>query len=82
MINQLFSRLPPDRFVPASPLDRKLRGPYGCFQARSPEKTRHYYEKLRAENVIVSLRENRIRVSPYVYNNARDIDRLISVVAI
>lgn len=80
LIDQLFSRLPPDRFVAASPLDHKLRGPYGCFQARSPEKTQEYYDKLRSENVIVSLREGRIRVSPYVYNNERDIDRLISVV--
>jgi selenocysteine lyase/cysteine desulfurase len=82
LIDQLFSRLPPDRFVAASPLDRKLRGPYGCFQARTPDKTKEYYDKLRSENVIVSLREGRIRVSPYVYNNERDIDRLISVVTI
>ena len=80
LIDQLFSRLPPDRFVAASPLDRKLRGPYGCFQARSPEKTKEYYDKLRSENIVVSLREGRIRVSPYVYNNERDMDRLISVV--
>jgi selenocysteine lyase/cysteine desulfurase len=80
LIDQLFSRLPPDRFVAASPLDHQQRGPYGCFQARTPEKTKEFYDRLRAENVIVSLRENKIRVSPYVYNNERDIDRLISVV--
>jgi len=82
LIDLLFSRLPPDRFVVASPLDRKQRGPFGCFQARTPEKTKEFYDKLRNENVIVSLREGRVRVSPYVYNNERDIDRLLSVVTV
>jgi selenocysteine lyase/cysteine desulfurase len=80
LIEQLFARLPKDRCVPASPLDRAHRGPYGCFQARTPEKTKELYEKLRAENVITSLREGKIRVSPYLYNNERDIDRLVSVI--
>lgn len=80
LIELLFERLPKDRCVPASPLDRSKRVPYGCFVARTPEKTAALYEKLRGENVIVSLREGKIRVSPYVYNTERDIDRLISVV--
>lgn len=82
LIDLLFSRLPNDRFVVASPLERRQRGPYGCFRARTPEKTAEFYDKLRQENVITSLREGNIRVSPYVYNSERDIDRLISVVAI
>ena len=82
LIDLLFSRLPQDRFVVSSPLDHKQRGPYGCFEARTPEKTREFYDKLRKENVITSLRENKIRVSPYVFNNERDIDRLISVVTV
>ena len=82
LIDLLFSRLPPDRFVVASPLDHRQRGPYGCFQARTAEKTKEFYDKLRNENVIVSLREGRIRVSPYLYNTERDIDRLISVVTV
>jgi cysteine desulfurase/selenocysteine lyase len=80
LIGQLFERLPKDRCVPASPLDAAHRGPYGCFAARTPEKTAELYQKLRAENVIVSLREGNIRVSPHLYNTERDIDRLISVV--
>ena len=75
-----FARLPNDRCVPASPLDSSQRGPYGCFTARSPEKTVELYQKLRKENVIVSLRDGNIRVSPYLYNSERDIDRLISVI--
>jgi cysteine desulfurase/selenocysteine lyase len=80
LIDQLFERLPKDRCVPASPLDAAQRGPYACFGARTPEKTVALYEKLRKENIIVSLREGNIRVSPYLFNTERDIDRLISVI--
>lgn len=80
LIELLFERLPKDRFVLASPVDASRRGPYGCFAARSPEKTAEVYAHLRKENVIVSLREGNIRVSPHLFNTERDIDRLISVV--
>jgi selenocysteine lyase/cysteine desulfurase len=79
LIEFLYQRLPKDRCVAGSPLDAARRGPYGCFAARSPEKTAELYGKLRNENVVVSLREGNIRVSPYLYNTERDIDRLISV---
>jgi len=80
LIDSLLTRLPVDRCVAASPLDRAHRGPYGCFVARTPEKTAELYQKLRAENVFVSLRESKIRVSPYLFNTIQDIDRLISVI--
>jgi cysteine desulfurase / selenocysteine lyase len=80
LIELMFERLPKDRFVVASPLDAVLRGPYGCFRARSPEKTAEHYQHLRKENVVVSLRQGNIRVAPHLYNTERDIDRLISVV--
>jgi cysteine desulfurase / selenocysteine lyase len=80
LIELMFDRLPKDRFVPASPLDPARRGPYGCFAARSPQKTAQHYQHLRKENVVVSLREGNIRVSPHLFNTERDIDRLISVV--
>ena len=64
----------------ASPLDSARRGPSGCFTARNREKTAELYQKLRKENVVVSLREGNIRVSPHLYNTERDIDRLISVI--
>ena len=73
---------PPTAARPSSSSLRSCGGPYGCFQARSPEKTKEFYEKLRKENVITSLREGKIRVSPYLYNNERDIDRLVSVITV
>jgi len=80
LIELLFERLPKDRYVIASPTDAARRGPYGCFAARSREKTAEVYQRLWKENVVVSLREGNIRVSPHLYNTERDVDRLISVV--
>jgi cysteine desulfurase/selenocysteine lyase len=80
LIALMYDRLPRDRCVPASPLDPARRGPYGCFAARTPEKTAALYERLQKQNVVVSLREGNIRVSPHLYNTERDIDRLIAVV--
>jgi selenocysteine lyase/cysteine desulfurase len=80
LIDLMYERLPKDRCIPASPLAADRRGPYGCFAARTQEKTVALYQKLRNENVIVSLREGNIRVAPHLYNTERDIDRLISVI--
>jgi selenocysteine lyase/cysteine desulfurase len=80
LIEFMFERLPKDRCVPASPLDSARRGPSGCFAARNREKTAELYQQLRKENVVVSLREGNIRVSPHLYNTERDIDRLINVI--
>jgi cysteine desulfurase/selenocysteine lyase len=80
LINLMYERLPKDRCVPTSPLDPAQRGPYGCFAARSPEATASLYERLCKENIVTSLREGNIRVSPHLYNAERDIDRLISVI--
>ncbi len=80
LLDLMFERLPKDRCVPASPLDAAERGPYACFAARNPEKTAELYQHLRKENVIVSLREGNIRVSPHLFNTERDVDRLISVI--
>jgi cysteine desulfurase / selenocysteine lyase len=82
LIDFMFERLPKDRCVSASPVGAGQRGPYGCFTARRQENTGALYEKLRKENVIVSLREGNIRVSPYLYNSERDIDHLISVITV
>jgi selenocysteine lyase/cysteine desulfurase len=82
LIDFLFERLPKDRCVPASPLDWARRGPYGCFAARTPEKTAELYQKLVKEKIITSLREGNIRVSPHLYNTERDIDRLINAITL
>lgn len=80
LIAHLFERLP-RACVPASPLDATQRGAYGCFTARSPERTTALYQRLREANVVVAMREGRIRVSPHLFNSVRDIDRLLDVIA-
>jgi cysteine desulfurase/selenocysteine lyase len=82
LIDFMYERLPKDSCVPASPTDSARRGPYGCFAARSSEKTAAMYEKLRKENIVTSLREGNIRVSPHLYNSERDIDRLIAAITV
>lgn len=49
------------------------------FQAESLGSTEKLQEKLAANNLSVSLRHGTIRVSPYLYNNEADIDRLLEV---
>jgi selenocysteine lyase/cysteine desulfurase len=80
LIAHLFDHLPVD-CVAASPLDPSRRGAYGCFTARTPERTMELYHKLEASRVIVAMREGRIRVSPHLFNTLSDMERLIEVVA-
>ena len=46
-----------------------------------PEDITAVNERLRARKVHVSLRGSAIRVSPHVYNDARDIDALAAALA-
>jgi selenocysteine lyase/cysteine desulfurase len=78
----LIERLPMDRCVLVSPPEDERRGQYVCIAGRTPERTQELYAKLRAENVIVCIREGALRVSPYLYNTERDIQRLISVLSV
>ena len=81
LVDRMFLGLPRDLVDPASPLDAGRRGPFGCFRGRSPSATRAIYERLSAQNVVVSLREGNIRVAPYLFNTERDIDRLLDVLS-
>lgn len=53
--------------------------PLLCFRCQTRDATDKLYEKLKAHHVEVSLRHHRIRVSPYLYNNTEDIDRLLAI---
>ncbi len=53
--------------------------PLLCFRCQTREATDKLYEKLKAHHVEVSLRHHRIRISPYLYNNKEDIDRLLAI---
>ena len=49
----------------------RRRGPYVCISARKREETRALYEKVRAAQIHVSLRDNALRIAPYIYNTPR-----------
>ena len=51
--------------------------PLLCFRCGSDDATERTYADLKNRHIEVSLRHDRIRVSPYLYNNAEDIDRLL-----
>jgi selenocysteine lyase/cysteine desulfurase len=76
LLRPLVEQLPRDRCVLASPGDPAARGTYVCIAGRSPEKTQQLYEKLTAAGVITSLRQDAIRIAPYLYNSERNLDRL------
>lgn len=82
LVGGLIERLPRDRFVLASPSESERRGPYVCVSARNPERNAEICEKLREVQIIVSLREKALRISPYLYNTTQEIDRLVKMLAV
>ena len=76
LTRRLFDLLP-SAFRPASPIEDGARGSFGCFVASTPEETVRVSQQLKARQIIVSLREGRIRVSPHLFNTEEDIDALI-----
>ncbi len=81
LIDRMFARVPAGVATAASPTDPARRGPFGCLQAPTPERTRALYDRLRERSVIVSLRQGKIRVAPHLFNTEADIDRLVDVIS-
>jgi selenocysteine lyase/cysteine desulfurase len=75
LCDRLLAALPPG-VEPASPLAPAARSHILCLRAGSPAETAAAFERLRAADVVTSLRGGRIRVSPHLYNVAEDVDRL------
>jgi selenocysteine lyase/cysteine desulfurase len=49
------------------------------FCASTREATAALHQRLLANHIVISLRQGMIRVSPYLYNNDADIDRLLEI---
>ncbi len=81
LVGKLIERLPRNRCVLASPEERCKRGPYVCISALKREETPALYEKVRAAKIHVSLRNNTLRIAPYLYNTSEEISRLIEVLS-
>jgi len=82
LVEQLLERLPRDRCVLASPADPCARGPFVSVAARSPEKTRALYERLKQDRIVVSLRDRALRIAPHLFNGPADIERLVRALAV
>lgn len=82
LIDELIRRLPLDRCVLASPADPDARGPFVCVQSRKPDAGPALYEKLQKANIVVSLRDGALRISPHLYNSERDLDRFLTVLTV
>jgi len=76
LIDRLIEHLPENLRV-ESPLERGERSTVLAIAAPEPALTRRLYDGLRSSGIIVSLRENRIRISPNVYNSESDIERCL-----
>jgi selenocysteine lyase/cysteine desulfurase len=77
LLNHLQSELPKHGFAPLTPRD--AQGPYVVF---SYEGARERFQKrLEEARIYVTLAKNKIRISPSVYNDHQDIDRLLSVLS-
>jgi selenocysteine lyase/cysteine desulfurase len=81
LLSEILDRLPRDRCVLTSPGERDRRGPYVCVSAHKAGSTRAFFEKLRGAHVIVSLRENALRIAPHLYNTAEDVRRLVKILS-
>jgi selenocysteine lyase/cysteine desulfurase len=81
LVAEIIDSMPRTRCVLASPAERERRGPYICLSARDPGDTRALYEKLRARDVSVSLRETALRIAPHIYNTPDDILLLMKILS-
>lgn len=82
LVADIIERLPRDCCVLASPSERERRGPYVCVSSRKPERNSELYERLREAEVVVSLREGALRISPYLYNTNEQIERLVKILSL
>ena len=82
LTREIIERLPRDRCALASPAEEERRGPYVCVVARKASDTAGLLTKLQEAQVIVSLRENALRIAPYLYNTAEDVGRLVKTLSV
>ncbi len=77
MLDRLQHELPRHGFAPLTPADH--RGPYLVFSKEGAG--RKYGAALKKAKIYVTLTKNRIRISPSVYNDMADVEKLIRVLA-
>lgn len=81
LIGEIIRRLPGSRCELASPAESERRGPYVCIAGRNPSETPALFERLKANNIFVSLREGAIRIAPHLYNTPEQIARVMDLLS-
>ncbi len=71
----------PDGFTPTSPLEPSRRSQMLCIAASTPLETARAHARLLAARVQVSLRGDRLRISPHLHSADKDAERLLSALA-
>jgi cysteine desulfurase / selenocysteine lyase len=82
LVSEIIELLPSSLCDLASPAASERRGPYVSIVGRDPSATEALFEKLRANDVFVSLREGSIRISPYLYNTLEQVSRLMDLLSV
>jgi len=80
LLDRLLEQLPPN-FRSATSLEPGERSTVLAIAGRAPEVTRRGYQALLAAQVVVSLREDRIRISPHIYNTEEQMSRCADILA-
>lgn len=81
LIDQAIEGLERRGYAVTSCLEPSHRSAIFSFTGGSPNRDKAIINDLKSKGVIVSLRGRGIRVSPYFYNNAEDVDRLVEALA-
>ncbi|MFQ5877793.1 MAG: aminotransferase class V-fold PLP-dependent enzyme [Acidobacteriota bacterium] len=81
LLDHVLQGLRATRLRAVSDLTPRARSTILSLEAPSVEETREIYRRLIERGVVVSLRDNLIRVSPNIYNSADDIDRFLAAAA-
>jgi cysteine desulfurase / selenocysteine lyase len=81
LLDMLLRGIGKTRLRVVSDLEPERRSTILALEAPTLDETRAIYRRLRERGVIVSLRENFLRVSPNIYNTPEEIDRFLAVAA-
>jgi selenocysteine lyase/cysteine desulfurase len=81
LIDLLLRRIGATRLRVVSDLDAARRSTILALEGPTLDDTRRIYRGIRQKGVVVSLRDNLIRVSPNIYNTPEDIERLVAAAA-
>ncbi len=77
LADRVLARLPAG-FAPASPVDPERRSHLLCLAAATPQATAAAHARLEAAKVQVSLRGDRLRISPHLHATEGDAERLVA----